>query len=119
MSSQVKKVSDFAYAINPSDHTVILIKRGEVGFWPSPGMTAEAADAKNASMGLSYNERTAMEMGSMFGWDVPGARPYKDDGSPSYTKATSLVDEAKDRVQQFKRDVAGVKYVPEKKEALL
>lgn len=103
MSNVEKKEPQFAYALLPVDGSVILIKRGETGYWPSPGMTPEAADEKNEIMGLSFNEREAMQMGSLFGWHVPGAKPYKEDGSPKYYKAESLVEQAATFNQRKKR----------------
>lgn len=52
-----------------------IVKRGEQGYYPAPGMTREVADKKNATMKVSHAQREAMAIGSMFGWHVPGANP--------------------------------------------
>ncbi len=66
------KLPTFAYVVTPTG-PIAIVKRGELGFWPAPGMTVEAADKKNFVMGVSHAEREAMLAGSMFGWDCPGA----------------------------------------------
>lgn len=59
----------------------IVIKRGEKGYWPMPdGMTVETI---NETFGATPAQVAAMEAGSMFGWEVPGADPdrYSADGA--------------------------------------
>lgn len=60
---------------------LICIKRGEVGYYPSEWDTGdkeknvELADQLNEQLGVNMWQRQAMEIGSMCGWDVPGADP--------------------------------------------
>jgi hypothetical protein len=68
---------DKCYTVNNTDGSIIIVKNGEKGYWPAPGMTLEAADEKNASMGVSYAEREAMTYASVFGWNLPIADPSK------------------------------------------
>lgn len=57
----------------------ILLKRGESGFWPLPNdMTVERF---NAAFAPTPAQIAAMEIGSAFGWDVPGADPAQYDTS--------------------------------------
>lgn len=73
------------YATNPSDGALIILKRGETGYWPTEGYklgdrgsitTWDAfADLLNERMGVTKGQRAAMEAGSLFGWHVPGANP--------------------------------------------
>lgn len=62
---------------------LICIKRGETGYYPSERDTgdkernAELADQLNEQLGVTIWQRKAMEVGSMCGWDVPGADPAK------------------------------------------
>ena len=62
---------------------LICIKRGEVGYFPSDWDTGdkeqnvELADQLNEQLGVTVWQRKAMEVGSMCGWDVPGADPAK------------------------------------------
>lgn len=58
----------------------IVIRRGETGYWPLPdGMTIDHIEA---TFRATPAQIAAMEAGSMFGWDMPGADPdrYTDKG---------------------------------------
>ena len=56
-------------------------KRGEGGYYPSDWSTPDAqenrriADEQNRKLGVTPAQETAMKIGSMCGWDVPGADP--------------------------------------------
>ena len=72
---------------------VLLTKYGESGYCPveniPEGMGAEEyADTLNQMMGVSKAQQTAMLYGSMFGWDIPAARPerYDENGIPILRK---------------------------------
>ena len=66
---------------------LIYIKRGESGYYLSDWDTGdrernvELADELNENLGVSPVQRQAMEIGSLAGWDVPGADPkaYEQD----------------------------------------
>lgn len=59
----------------------ICIRRGESGYHLSDWDTGdkernvELADLMNERRGVTPAQRQAMEIGSMAGWDVPGADP--------------------------------------------
>jgi len=69
-----------AYAVNPgNDKQVILIRHGERGYWlvkeyADLVQAENAARRLNAMKNVSENDAEKMLIGSMFGWDVPGAR---------------------------------------------
>lgn len=75
---------------------LICIKRGETGYYPPTGIPAdkegnvELADELNEDLGVTPIQRQAMEIGSMAGWDVPGADPkhYEE----SYSGQTSCAN---------------------------
>lgn len=73
---------DIAYASRPSDGHVIMIKRGESNYYPV--ITKRSADEMNRLVGVTKAQAQAMFIGSLFGWDVPGANPavYDDHGQP-------------------------------------
>ncbi len=70
--------------------SLICIKRGETGYYPSDWDTGDKernvklADELNEQLGVTMWQRKAMEVGSMCGWDVPGADPtqYESHESP-------------------------------------
>ena len=61
---------------------LICVKRGESGYYPSDWSTPDAqenrriADEQNRKLGVTPAQEEAMKIGSMCGWDVPGADPY-------------------------------------------
>lgn len=74
-------IPEMCFSILPGTGELICIKRGESGYYPSDWNTPdkerniEIADDANESLGVTPAQRQAMEVGSMFGWDVPGADP--------------------------------------------
>ena len=76
------------YSTLASTGEIILIKRGEDGYFPSdlPNSGREenrrVVDERNREGGVSKAQEAAMSAGSMFGWDVPAADPksYDENG---------------------------------------
>jgi len=72
------------YFYNEVQGRICLIKRGESGYY-DPGKTGggfdgdkKLADKMNKEkLNVNRFQREAMETGSMFGWDVPGADPQQ------------------------------------------
>lgn len=72
---------DICFSTLPTTGELICIKKGETGYYRSDWNTddsqknAELADYNNERLGVTTEQRQAMECGSMHGWDVPGADP--------------------------------------------
>lgn len=85
INDQQKHAADglpaLCFATLPSTGELICIKRGEIGYYPSSWSTddkqrnKEIADYNNERLGVTVEQRLAMESGSMGGWDIPGADP--------------------------------------------
>ena len=83
--NEQKSVADglpeLCFATLPSTGELICIKRGVLGYYPSSWNTEdrqkneELADYNNERLGVTLDQRKAMEAGSMCGWEIPGADP--------------------------------------------
>jgi hypothetical protein len=69
------------FSVLPGEGKLIYIKRSEMGYWHSnwdtgdPEQNRKLADYHNEKNGVTKAQEEAMLVGSMFGWDVPGADP--------------------------------------------
>ena len=76
-----EKLPEHCCSILPSTGELIVIKRGERGYYRSEWNTdsreenKSIADFTNNRMGITPAQLEAMICGSMCGWDVPGAQP--------------------------------------------
>ncbi len=91
----ISLLPEYCFSSDNVTRKLIRIKAGESGFYPAhthPEVKIAArhleniddlADRLNAEMGVTKAQREAMEIGSMWGWEVPGANPnaYNEDGS--------------------------------------
>ena len=74
---------ELCYSVHESTAELIVIKRGECGNHQTDYSTedkernVELADYNNERLGVTAIQRRAMEIGSICGWDVPGADPAK------------------------------------------
>jgi len=74
---------ELCYSVSETTQEVIMIKRGEMGYYPVPlpwkDVTITEAESyannQNEMRGIMSEERMAMEVGSIFGWDLLGADP--------------------------------------------
>ena len=76
-----EKLPDMCYSILPGDGSLILLKRGESGYFQTewnqsePARNRRIADYRNQQRGFSQAQEEAMSVGSFFGWNKPGADP--------------------------------------------
>lgn len=76
-----EKLPEMCFSLLPGTGQLICIKRGESGYYPSDWSTGDAhenrriADEQNRKRGVTPAQEEAMKIGSMCGWDVPGADP--------------------------------------------
>jgi hypothetical protein len=79
---------EYCYDINNVSGGIVKLKRGESGYYQldqdivqpyleaHPNKTKEDVCVElNEHIGVTPEQRMAMSMGSMFGWDIPGANP--------------------------------------------
>jgi len=68
------------YSTLNSTGEVIIIKRGESGYFPIKDQTGLTdIDLLNKNLGVTKAQVEAMKIGSMFGWHVAGANPAEYD----------------------------------------
>lgn len=85
-----KGLPELCYSVHESTGELIVIKRGECGYYPTDYNTSdkernvELADRLNEKLGVDMWQRQAMEVGSICGWTVPGADParYQEQQGP-------------------------------------
>lgn len=76
-------LTEMCYAVHEATGELIVIKRGEVGYYQTDYSTSdkernvELADQLNEKLGVDMWQCQAMTVGSACGWDVPGADPAK------------------------------------------
>jgi len=76
---------DMCYSIPPSGDEVVIIKKGEEGYYSIGKYGHDCAEAQsiadecNRNCGVSKAQEAAMLSGSMFGWDTPAADPKNYD----------------------------------------
>ena len=81
---------DKCYNVLPSGDEIIIVKKGESGYYHTDKYGHDRAEAQaivdecNESGGVTKAQAVAMLAGSMFGWDTPAADPknYDEQGQP-------------------------------------
>ena len=67
LDGPISELPEVCLSILPSDRSAILIRLGIDGFWPTT-ITNDLVDSTNEKLGVTKNQRLAMELGSMFRW---------------------------------------------------
>jgi len=73
------------YSVLPGTHDIVLLKKGDSGYYKTDITASNIDEAKeiveeyNAKCNISKAQAEAMQAGSMFGWEVPGADPNNYD----------------------------------------
>lgn len=84
----MKTLPECCYGVINTTGELIIIKNGESGYYRTDYSTdnkkenIELKNFYNDRLGVTKLEEECMLIGSMFGWDVPGANPnnYDKDG---------------------------------------
>lgn len=84
LTERLEKLPPMCASRLASTGEVILIERGSSGYYHGQGDMDP--DEFNLAAGITPAQVQAMEVGSMFGWDVPGADPDHE----SYAKLTDF-----------------------------
>ena len=85
--NNLTKLPEMCYTVLKSTNELIVVKRGEKGYYPQREENApwapESVDHLNERLGVTKAQEMAMQAGSMFGWDIPGSDPdnYDEDGN--------------------------------------
>lgn len=82
----IEKLPEYCYGTLPSTGDIIIVKRGESGYYPISVNSQKQADSLNAAIGVTRAQAEAMMYGSMFGWDTPASDPdyYDEEGRYIY-----------------------------------
>lgn len=79
------KLPEACHDLLLENNTLITIKRGESGYYPTGHeTTSDEVDALNEEIGITKAQRAAMEWGSQFSWSSMLANPdnYDENGKP-------------------------------------
>lgn len=85
IEQNVQQLPESCYSFLQTTGEIIIIKRGESGYYrtaiaPTDKNEAQGiVDEYNSRLGVTKAQEKAMTVGSMFGWDVPGADPRNYD----------------------------------------
>ena len=75
------ELPDFCLSTLPSTGQLIILRKGECGYYASAWDTRKREENQNIARehnrrrGISDIQEAAMSAGSMFGWNLPGADP--------------------------------------------
>lgn len=77
LAANLAKLPEVCYAVEITSGNTIILKKGENGYHdPQYGVQGEeAVNHFNDRMGVTRQQRAAMEFGSIIGYHLPGANP--------------------------------------------
>ena len=82
----MNNLPEICFAMNDVDNKVVILKKGILGYFNYDNVSNSSVDELNDSIGVTKAQVAAMKVGSMFGWDVPGANPENYDEKGNYIK---------------------------------
>ena len=94
------ELPDFCLSTLPSSGQLIILRKGERGYYASDWDTRKREENQNIARehnrqrGISDIQAAAMSAGSMFGWSVPAAdaKNYDENGNPRRPKSKDRGD---------------------------
>ena len=101
------ELPDSCLSTLPSSGQLIILKRGERGYYASDWDTGNREENQNIARehnrrrGISDIQEAAMRAGSMFGWHTPGADPQWYLDNARYVNATTAKGHIKDPVMSI------------------
>lgn len=85
LAPNYEQLPEMCYGVLDTTNEIVVIKKGEKGYYKTDYPAAKSREAANEwcdeineHMGITRNVREAMETGSMWGWNVPGANPQDE-----------------------------------------
>lgn len=111
------RLPDACFCYNPFTNEVNPIKKGESGYyktefgtWTDRESAEDCARALNKKLGVNILEKHCMVLGSMFGWDAPGA--HMDNYSPNDIKMMERYEHRWEKYlsEYVKNDVEKLEY---------
>ena len=90
MKTELNNLPRESYHVMEVSNEIVKVVRGMQGYYPTFRIaeTREQAqllaDQMNKDLGVTKAQAEAMFVGSLFGWNVPGANPdnYDENGNP-------------------------------------
>lgn len=82
----MNNLPEICFAMNDVNNKVVILKKGILGYFNYDNVSNSSVDELNDSIGVIKTQVAAMKVGSMFGWDVPGANPENYDEKGNYIK---------------------------------
>lgn len=70
----IRVPAKWCVTVNRATGEYIAVYEGESGYYQTRIYDADHAREVNKQLGITEEERLALEAGSMFGWDAPGAK---------------------------------------------